>query len=289
MEYFHKLEDLNLNLRSCIRRHCADETVIYKTLENQPLYIGLFFPEDYNRNKRYPLFVLIHGGGWTSKKVFADQTHWQGDYLGFLARYYADRGFVAASIDYRLAGNRGQAHGRGIIDCYEDCCDALDYLEQHSEEYGIDFRALYLLGESAGGHLAGAVATFRYDRHYEFRRVFLINPITDMLDKKWVEYVPYESTHWAMRNLSHEERAVFLSPLHQVNAHTAPVVLVHGQDDTVVDPAHATLFCEKMYRFRHNCDLHILENTHHAFLLAEYTKEQQACKTAITIIDSYLL
>lgn len=287
MEYVHKVQSKKVDLSSAVSRHSADETVVYKIIGESPLYLGIYYPQNYNKTNRYPVFLFIHGGAWSNKKVFDDQKHWQGDYLGFLARYYADKGFVSVSIDYRLAHSQGQTQNFGLIDCYEDCCDAIDYLQVHAEDYGLDMRSMYLLGESAGGHLAGAVATFHYDRRYDFQKVFLMNPITDMHDEKWLPYVPQKTFHTTMQNLSVKDRTIFLSPLYQADERVSPVVLVHGKADDVVDLAHSYRFYNRMNNLRRPCDLHIIENTHHAFILAEYTQEQKACELGVSIIDSY--
>ena len=211
MEYFHKLQAKDLDLSSAITGHSADECVVYKSVDSKPLYLGFYFPKSYDKTHSYPAFVFIHGGSWENSKVFDDQPHWQGDYLGFLARYYAGKGFICVSIDYRLIKENGQVEGFGLIDSYEDCCDALDYIHAHAEDYGINTHKMFLLGESAGGHLAGAVATFHYHRRYHFKTVFLINPITDLNDPKWSQYVPRISCHKQLAGLALQERINFLS------------------------------------------------------------------------------
>lgn len=288
MEYFHTLQPTDLDLSLAIAGHSADECVAYKYIDGQPYYLGFYFPQSYDKVNSYPAFVFIHGGGWSFRKIFDDQPHWQGDYLGFLARYYANKGFVSVSIDYRLIKDGGQADGFGLIDCYEDCCDAMDFLYAHAKEYGIDPSSVYLLGESAGGYLAGAVATFHYDRQYSFKTTFLINPISDLNDPKWGQYVSKGSNHKQLIGLSTQEMIDFLSPVCQADEKTSPIVLIHGSSDVCVDPMHAKAFHQKMSSLSNACDLHLLDKTNHAFLLAEYTKEQHACRMGIRIIDHQL-
>lgn len=287
MEFFHELKDVDIDLTGAISKHSADECVIYKYVDDNSIYLGYYFPKNYDRTKKYPTFVFIHGGGWASHKTFDDQEHWQGDYLGYLARYYADKGFLCVSVDYRLAIECGQLAGYEIIDSYEDCCDAMDYVLSHAEEYGVDCENMYLLGESAGGHLAGAVATFQYDRRYTFQKVFLVNPITHLEDG-WMNRVPVHSVHPRLVSLSMEERAKFLSPLHQVDEQIGKVVLIHGDSDPCVAPEHSKKFYQRMCELSKPCDLHMIEGTGHAFLLAEYTKEVLACKIGIEIINQHL-
>lgn len=287
MIYYYKPEDKELDLRHAVSCHSADKTIAYKTVAGEPVYLGYYLPADFDETKKYPLFVFVHGGGWSSHMIFDDQPRWQGDYLGYLARYYADKGFVCVSMDYRLAREDGQAEGYELIDCYEDCCDAMDYVLVHAAEYGIDTEEIYLLGESAGGHLAGALATFHYDRSYPFKKAFLINPITHLEDG-WKTRVPANSTHPRLAALSLEERAAFLSPLYQICENTCDTVLIHGQSDSVVDPQHARRFYDRMKELSGSCELHLIEETGHAFLLAEYTRQIAACKIGIGIIDKVL-
>ncbi len=289
MEYYHLINNIYIDFAEAISQHSADESVVYKMVDKQPLYLGLYFPPDFNPSCNNPIFVFIHGGSWENKKTFDDQSHWQGDYLGYLARYYADKGFVCASIDYRLVKDKGQTDGFGLIDSYEDCCDAMDYILHHADEYGIDTQNLFLLGESAGGYLAGAVATFCFERCYSLKTVFLVNPITDLTDPIWYQYVPEKSTHIRLAQFNMKEKAESLSPLYQLSAETCPVVLIHGDSDTCVHINHSKAFYNRMSSLSIECDLHILNGTNHAFLLAEYTKELNACQTGISIINQYIL
>jgi len=282
-------QELDLRLDYLISRHSADITLPYKTVFGLPVYLGYYLPDDFIHKDKYPLFVFVHGGGWSSHMIFEGQPHWQGDYLGYLARYYADKGFVCVSIDYRLVRDSGQEAGYELIDCYEDCCDAMDYVINHATEYGIDTRETYLLGESAGGYLTGALAAFHYDRQYFFRKIFLVNAITHFSDK-WQAFVPISSSHPRLAGLSFGDCVEFLSPLCQIREDFCETVLIHGESDTVVEPIHSRKFYDRMAELSIKCELHLIEKTEHAFLLAEYNpvKQGAACRIGIKIIDDVL-
>jgi len=285
---YHRLVDNEIDIRHAVENHSADEVITYKMVDNKPIRLGYYFPPEYDKHHTHTVFIFIHGGSWASHMVFGDQKHWQGDYVGYLARYYAEKGFVCVSLDYRLSRNVGQENNYGIIECYDDCCDALDYVISHAEEYGIDTENVYLLGESAGGHLAGALATFQYDRKYFFEKIFLINPITHLHDK-WKTRVPVNSNHPRLMGLSLNERADFLSPLCQIDKGVGEVVLIHGEDDTTVDLEHSLMFHDRMTEVGNKSELHIIEKTDHAFLLVEYYKKGvEACKIAIDIINDHI-
>lgn len=281
--YTHALLDSPVELRKAVQFHSADEIVPYKEVNGQQLMLGFFFPKC--RHGFRPAIILVHGGGWQSKKIFADQISWAGDYLGFLARYLADLGYVCVSVDYRLAKDYAQPDGFQLINLFDDCLDAVNHIMANTQRYGIDPNRVIVLGESAGGQLAGALATSTRAQHLNLRGAILANPIMDFVDDSyWQAYVPKESVHFALKDLTFSQRCVYLSPLRQIRHDTCPVVLLHGMDDTVVSPAHAIRTYKAMKNIDRPCRLHLLEKTGHAFLLTEFTDNQSACRLGIEII-----
>ena len=85
-----------------------------------------------------------------------------------------------------------------------------------------------------------------------------------------------------------EEREAYLSPEKAIHHNMHPIVLFHGDCDTTVDKLHSESFFRAMKKLDLPCDLHIMNNARHAFLLAEYTQQQSICKNAITILNCYL-
>jgi acetyl esterase/lipase len=92
--------------------------------------------------KVYPLIVFIHGGGWK-----------EGDKRDCPALDFCSRGFVVASINYRLAP---QATFPAQI---EDCKAAIRWLKENAAEYQLDPTRIGVWGCSAGGHLAALLGT----------------------------------------------------------------------------------------------------------------------------------
>jgi acetyl esterase/lipase len=90
-----------------------------------------------------PGVVIVHGGGW----INGDKTKFRA-----LAQRLAERGYVTAAIEYRLAG---EAKFPAAI---HDCNAAVRWLRANAKSYGIDPAHIGAVGGSAGGHLVGLMA-----------------------------------------------------------------------------------------------------------------------------------
>lgn len=92
----------------------------------------------------FPLVVWVHGGGWQGGSRLP---------IPSAATRLPTRGYAVASIDYRLSGTAvwpAQIH---------DCKAAIRYLRANASTYGLDQDRIAVMGSSAGGHLVAALAT----------------------------------------------------------------------------------------------------------------------------------
>jgi acetyl esterase/lipase len=93
-----------------------------------------------------PGIVVIHGGGW----IEGDKSSFAGDdraMPGNIA-HFASLGFVAVTINYRLASEAP------FPAALEDCKCAVRWLRAQAEKLGVDPDHIGAFGNSAGGHLA---------------------------------------------------------------------------------------------------------------------------------------
>lgn len=277
----------NIDLLPVCNNHSADVRLEYKYVDGVPLYIGLFgVNSKSNELKKRPLIIFVHGGSWKEKKIFPDQDGWMGDYLGFLARYYCERGFICASIDYRLMGDKKQGKWE-LIDLYEDCMDAVNYLHAHAAEYRIDNEHTVVLGESAGGYLAAAMVTLPFRIKSFIRGAILINPITDLSDERWIEAIEQESKHPLLQGKTITEKVQMLSPVYNLYDKPCPTLLIHGEKDTVVSSMHSEKYYNAVVNAGGNSTYLQIEDTDHAFLLVEYMHEinQSTLPSGVAIME----
>lgn len=286
------LPEEEMDFSAEIARHSGDRSLVYREVNGQKLLISLYEPPGYDAAGSYPLLMLVHGGGWEGRKVFEDQADWAGDYLGFLGRYFAGRGWLCASVDYRLMREKGQAAGYELIDLCEDCAQAAAYLGRHARELGVDLARAAVLGESAGGYLAAALTTLPLGQQAFFKAAVLVNAITDLSDPKWGQRAAVHSAHPLLEGKGRAEQIELLSPVAHLTGRTCPALLVHGEEDTVVSPLHSLKYHDRLEAAGVQAQLDLIEQTDHAFLLAEYARERgvslRAASLAVRRIENWL-
>ena len=180
-----------------------------------------------------PAVLWIHGGAWEC-----------GDKNPCPVRDFAERGYVIASVGYRLSDEAA------FPSQLQDCKSAVRWLRAHAAEYGIDPARIGVWGESAGGHLAALLGTTGLTRDFD---------AGDHLDQssvvqcvvKW--FGPVDFLEWGApfspsmdspespvyrllggpfsQNL---EKARIAGPLHHVHGRSAPFFTVHGDRDDIV-------------------------------------------------------
>jgi acetyl esterase/lipase len=119
--------------------------VVYKKTPEADLKLHFYRPADWKASDKRPAVVFFFGGGWKngSHHQFTRQ-----------AEYFASRGLVCATADYRVANQ----HKTTPDACVEDAKSAMRYVRRHSAELGVDPGRIVAAGGSAGGHLAAAAA-----------------------------------------------------------------------------------------------------------------------------------
>jgi acetyl esterase/lipase len=110
--------------------------------------------------------LYLHGGGMILGNVPI--------FDGPVSRYVASTGVSMLSIEYRLAPEH--PHPTPVQDAYA----GLVWLAEHADELGVDPNRLAVMGDSAGGGLAAAVAIVARDRGGPaLARQILIYPMLD--------------------------------------------------------------------------------------------------------------
>lgn len=92
-----------------------------------------------------PVIIRIHGGGFFGGTQANNE-----DY----SQYLADQGFLVVSVNYTLMPAAGS-----FQNIEKDIFAALNWVEEHAEEYNLDLSRVLMTGDSAGGYLVNLTAT----------------------------------------------------------------------------------------------------------------------------------
>jgi pimeloyl-ACP methyl ester carboxylesterase len=114
------------------------------------LEMDIYMPVGDTLGKR-PILILVHGGAF----IIGDK---KSDTMEAIGQFFAQRGFVVASINYRLGYMflPGSYHllERSIYRAIQDTRAALRFIVHFSNQYRIDVNNIFLAGNSAGGFIA---------------------------------------------------------------------------------------------------------------------------------------
>ena len=197
--------------------------------------------------------------GWRSSDRRSVLMHWFGG--GFLygntdsavgeARYWAkNHGMVGIAPDYRV----NDRFGTYSYLAADDGRAALQWVQAHADELGIDPARVALSGSSAGG----GVAFFAALRDAPVSGSAADNPLmrpAAIVTRAGVPDITTESHIQAYRNADRfADLGPVISPSVNLDAGFPPVLLFHGDRDTTVAPTPSVHFCSSLIRLGIRCE-----------------------------------
>ncbi|MGH7897891.1 MAG: alpha/beta hydrolase [Candidatus Binatia bacterium] len=175
-----------------------------------------------------PVVVFFYGGSWQA----GDRGHYP-----FVADALASEGFVTVVPDYRT-------HPDVKFPVFmEDAARVVRWCRDHVAELGGDPTRIYLMGHSAGGHIAVLLAVDeRYleqaglDRSAIRAVVGIAGPY---------DFLPFRSD--TLRTLfGPEEGWPTTQPINFIDGREPPMLLLHGSWDTTVGPGNARRLTDRI-------------------------------------------
>ncbi len=124
--------------------------------------LDVYRPKALTIEKKLPVIVNVHGGGW----VYGDKEVYQ-----FYGMSMAQHGFAFVNPNYRLSPESVfPAH---II----DIDDVLQFVRDNADRYGFDTEHVFMVGDSAGGHLSALYGVLLTNPEYrtEFEKKYDIS------------------------------------------------------------------------------------------------------------------
>ncbi|QOV89728.1 alpha/beta hydrolase [Humisphaera borealis] len=261
-----------------------EEGIEFANPADQHLKLNLARPREVKAGEKLPAVVCIHGGGFRA-----------GDRKGYndLCKKLADRGYVAVTIDYRLAPKYQ------FPAAVHDVKAAVQWVKSNAAKYGIDPERVAALGGSAGGHLALFLGVTGDVRAFDppdaapnapspgVRCVVSYYGPSD-LTKSYGKSVDAAEVLplFLGGDVEHERaRHIHASPLYWVTPRAAPMLLLHGTEDKYVNYEQALWMRDKLNAAEVPVELVTLDGAGHGFKGDDGKKAEAA---AIEYLDRQL-
>ena len=215
--------------------------------------------------------ILVHGGGWSGGSK-------QAAFIKPLFPVLDGSGLAWFSIDYRLSPK--YRHPAAA----EDVEQAIRYVKTHAGEFRVDPNRLALMGESAGGHLAGLVGL----HHKPDTGVAAVVPFYGAFDLEALLVAKGEvsrgyTNFLGVSDLSEKSRAVLreASAATYVKPGAPPFLLIHGTKDEAVPYDQSVRFAAQLKAAGVPCDFYTVQNGIHGVINWEKNPDQHAYKAVL--------
>lgn len=210
----------------------VQEDVVYGRVHGAGLLADIAWPES---KTPLPAIISVHGGRWVGGHKRDASTIKVEQWAGF--------GFFAMSIDYRLK------ECTPAPACYQDFQCAIRFVHANAEKYNVDTKRIFLIGQSAGGHLVSLAATLGegpwprtggWDKSSnDFRAAISVAAAYDLPSLDW-------GALWTPPGVSVDEARALASPNRHITKESKPLLILHSDNDKSVPIANALLMVEAL-------------------------------------------
>lgn len=175
-----------------------------------------------------PVLVFVHGGSWR----WGDPVDYD-----FIGRSFVPKGFVVVLAGYRM-------HPEAVYPAMlEDTASAIAWTKENIAEYGGDPDRIVIAGHSAGAY----------------------NVVQTALDQQWLaqlghspddvagvvglsgpyDFYPFDSES-TINSFGKAEKPEATQPIQQVRGDAPPMLLIHGEKDTLVFPRNTRELAKRL-------------------------------------------
>ena len=204
--------------------------------------------------------VILPGGGYEVRAPHEGEEY---------AKFFAENGITAFVCDYRVSPHRFPLP---LLDSRR----AMRFVRHNAEKYALDKEQIYIMGSSAGGHLAALTCTYKSEIEFEGidetdKESYMPNgqilcyPVIGLLGK--------ERGHIGSgKNLLGDELADYgdeLSPYLIAEEGTPKAFIWHTFADDGVNVINSLEYAEKLRKINTPAEMHIFQNGGHGLGLAE--------------------
>lgn len=181
--------------------------------------LDIYIPNSASDEKKSPVVIFFYGGCWG-----ACQNTFKEDYE-FLADALTKKGYIVVIPDYQ---HYPEVKFKTII---SDAAHATQWVKDNISMYKGDSHSLFLMGHSAGAHLAIMLSV---KREY-------LKPETYASIKGGIglagpyDFIPYTEPYLP-GVFGPESEAAYSQPINFIQGDEPPLLLMYGKQDTLVEP-----------------------------------------------------
>lgn len=218
------------------------ESIKYKARDHVEIEGLLIYPVNYQKGKKYPLIVIVHGGpeshysnGWITSYSRPGQILAGRGYLVFYPNYRASTGY---GLEYAMKWHYGNPAGTE----FDDIADGIDYLINAGLA---DKDRVGLGGGSYGGFAAAWYASY-YTNYV--KAVCMFVGISDLISKRGTTDIPYEElyVHSGKKLENMWDLSLKRSPIYYAHQSKTAVLIFGGSADTRVSPSQSKEFYHRL-------------------------------------------
>ncbi|MBM3784576.1 MAG: S9 family peptidase [Acidobacteria bacterium] len=196
------------------------EEIRWKSFDGKPMQGWLVFPPGFDANRKYPLFLDIHGGPHQMYGVeFTHQMH-----------VFAGRGFVVFYSNPRGSTGYGEEFGNVIHAKYpgDDFKDLMTGVDAVIAKGFIDPGKLFVTGGSGGGLLTAWTVT----QTNRFAAAVSQYPVTNWITQTGSSDIGLTMMRWLKATpWDNPQQYIDRSPLFQAHKVTTPTMVLTGEED----------------------------------------------------------
>ncbi|MFS1424339.1 alpha/beta hydrolase family protein [Shewanella sp. 10N.286.48.B5] len=196
------------------------ESVTYKGYNDQDIQMWVHYPPGFDRSKKYPLMMLIHGG---PHNAISDGFHYRWN-----AQTFASWGYVTAWPNFHGSNSFGQDFADSINPDWknkslEDVFKATEWFKQKD---WIDNDRLVAGGASYGGYLTSIILG---QKEQPFNALFIHAAVYNMYSQMAADFSVHSTRFGNYWDKPEIYKAI--SPHYGAENFNTPTLVVHGQLD----------------------------------------------------------
>jgi para-nitrobenzyl esterase len=216
------------------------DTINSENASTMRLMLDAYVPD--NDEEKRPAILLFHGGAFISGSK-------ENSSIVNMARYFAARGWVVFSINYRLKDDKGTVPDKwieyaqdnleysqiatflAIYPAVRDAKAALRWVSKNAYQFNIDTRFITVGGGSAGAIIANAIGvTNRKDYTDEINET--TDPTLETTNREQMVHAHTVLDFWGSKTAIEALENIY--GYNRYNKRDAPVLIAHGTDDPVI-------------------------------------------------------